>query len=129
VIKQRRRHVPPKRRSIFKGLYGVITQEIALYISSPILSVYGSFNDVLSSSGYRTSNVRIVNNELERIWKEVFWHNFEELSFHLPGGTKERSKLDPLVTRKHKCYPLPGTAVHYGVLSDLNASEYIPEAY
>jgi hypothetical protein len=30
-----------------------------------------------------------VNNELQRIWKEAFSHNFEELSRHFPGGTKE----------------------------------------
>lgn len=34
--------------------------------------IYGLFNDAESISGYTASNVRrSLNNELERIWKEV----------------------------------------------------------
>jgi hypothetical protein len=33
-----------------------------------------------------------VNDELERIWKEASYPNFELLSKQLPGGTEEKRK-------------------------------------
>jgi hypothetical protein len=36
-----------------------------------ILFIYGSFNDAASISGYTPSNIKIVNNELGGIWKEL----------------------------------------------------------
>jgi hypothetical protein len=52
--------------------------------------IYSLFNDTFSKSDYIASNERmIVNNELERKWKEAVVAQFKVLSRHLPGGTKE----------------------------------------
>jgi hypothetical protein len=34
----------------------------------------------------------MLNNELERMWKEAVISKFKVLSLHLPGGTKENHK-------------------------------------
>jgi hypothetical protein len=35
---------------------------------------------------------RLINNELERMWKEAIVAKFKVLSRHLPGGTEENHK-------------------------------------
>jgi hypothetical protein len=53
------------------------------------LFIYSLFNDAFSISDYIASNKRmIVNNELERMWKETVVAQFKVLSRHLPGGTE-----------------------------------------
>jgi hypothetical protein len=55
------------------------------------LSFYSLFSCVFSVSGYVVSNKRmIVNNELERMWKEAVMASFKVLSKHLPGGPEEK---------------------------------------
>jgi hypothetical protein len=52
--------------------------------------IYSLFNDAFIISDYIVSNERmIVNNELERMWKEAAVALFKELSRHLTGRTEE----------------------------------------
>jgi hypothetical protein len=53
------------------------------------LFIYGSLNDPGSSSDYKASNK--MNNELERIWKEILSASVK-IPWHLPGETKENHK-------------------------------------
>jgi hypothetical protein len=46
------------------------------------------FNNVVSSSDYIASDNRVINNVLERMWKEAVVSEFKGLSQHLTGGTK-----------------------------------------
>jgi hypothetical protein len=67
--------------------------------------ICGFLNDAISSSGYIVSNGKM-NDELERLQKELVLTKFEEISPHIPGGngkmlkalhrtTNSRPRLEP----------------------------------
>jgi hypothetical protein len=73
-------HVTPRRRLTFNGLHGVISQKIELFITT----------------GVRTSSptnyMMLVNNEVERNWKEGVLSPFEVLFGDLHGGSEENTE-------------------------------------
>jgi hypothetical protein len=48
-------------------------------------TIYGLFNDALTSRDYKASSVLMVNNELKRIWKETGMALLEVISRHFSG--------------------------------------------
>jgi hypothetical protein len=51
------------------------------------------FNDAVSNSDHKVSNCWvIVNNELERMWKEAAPAYFKVFRWHFPGGTEENQE-------------------------------------
>jgi hypothetical protein len=74
-----------------------------------LLFTYNLFNAAFNISDYIASNERmIVNNELERMWKEAVVAKFMVLSRHLPGGTKENHE------KPQSGQPVSGPRIEHG---------------